>query len=630
LQLPNPTRAELRRGWYAKVLKPIQIGTAASIAAALTLFMLPPAVLGPQRELYFDAMTQWSAHATDPRIVVADIDRKALASVSGSTWSRSDTAKLIGKIAEARPAVIAVDLVFSTDCDTERQDNRDLAAALEKAPSVLGFLLSDRAGEAPEPSPPLIAAKGLQVPELWFIDGAEAACPAFAAKAESAAGSFLFGDADARVRRVQAYSIYKGLAYPTLAIEAVRIADGPASPPILAGNALRLKLGARTLNLSENGNLRFSASRQSTIDERSVSAADILSGAADAGRLTGKIVFIGSSLPNLGGLRSSASMPLEPDVQIHADLASGILQQTLPWRDRRIVRYEALYALAAGIAIALAAARLGAFGIASFGAAMIVATLTVCGLAYASTGILIDGFSIALALAFVLSVTTYVQFARARTSESRARARFGQYLPKSVVERYLDGGNTARMAGEKREVTALFTDIEGFSPLSGIVATDALVKLLDVYFSEVNALVASHGGMVDKVVGDAVHAFFNAPDDLDDHVNRAIASACAIHKLTEEIRNRAAFSACGFGRTRIGLETGPAVLGEVGAGGKLDYTAHGPAINLAARLQEANKTLGTSICIGPAAAAMANRPLRPLGEHDIRGFGTLPLFTIEA
>ncbi|MEY9584561.1 class 3 adenylate cyclase [Sinorhizobium fredii] len=98
--------------------------------------------------------------------------------------------------------------------------------------------------------------------------------------------------------------------------------------------------------------------------------------------------------------------------------------------------------------------------------------------------------------------------------------------------------------------------------------------------------------------------------------------------MTEEMRQRPQFAKHDFGRTRIGIETGPAVLGEVGAGGKLDYTAHGDAVSLAARLQEANKFLGTAICIGPAAAAECTIGLRALGQHDIRSFGSMELFTV--
>ena len=116
----------------------------------------------------------------------------------------------------------------------------------------------------------------------------------------------------------------------------------------------------------------------------------------------------------------------------------------------------------------------------------------------------------------------------------------------------------------------------------------------------------------------------------EDHVNKAIDCAEAIRVLTEEMRRRPGFVEHGFGRTRIGIETGIAVLGEVGAGGKLDYTAHGDAINLAARLQEANKFLGTAICVGPEASVQSGRKLRSVGMHEIRGFGEMELFTTEA
>jgi adenylate cyclase len=178
-------------------------------------------------------------------------------------------------------------------------------------------------------------------------------------------------------------------------------------------------------------------------------------------------------------------------------------------------------------------------------------------------------------------------------------------------------------------VTALFTDIESFSTLAGQVSPRALIALLDVYFAEVTALIARRGGMVDKIVGDAVHAFFNAPEDLVDHVDITIRCALDISRLTEAMRRRPEFAAVGFGRTRLGIETGTAVLGEVGAGGKLDYTAHGNAINLAARLQDANKFLGTTICVGPDATRESKLTLRPLGAHEIRGFGTMPLFTAD-
>ena len=131
-------------------------------------------------------------------------------------------------------------------------------------------------------------------------------------------------------------------------------------------------------------------------------------------------------------------------------------------------------------------------------------------------------------------------------------------------------------------------------------------------------MVFEHGGMVDKIVGDAVHAFFNAPLDLDDHPRRAVECAVAIRAWAESYRASPAPAAIGFGRTRIGIETGQAIVGDVGLRSKLDYTAHGDAVNAAARFEAANKELGSAICVGPAAAARCDAGMfRPLGTITV-------------
>src|SRR5579864_714399 len=126
--------------------------------------------------------------------------------------------------------------------------------------------------------------------------------------------------------------------------------------------------------------------------------------------------------------------------------------------------------------------------------------------------------------------------------------------------------------------------------------------------------------MVDKIVGDGLHALFNAPLDLENHPQRAVECAIAIQEWSEGFRRRAPAIAIQLGRTRIGIETGPAVVGDVGIRSKLDYTAHGDAVNMASRLEACNKELGTAICVGPGAAARCDAPsLRPLGWLTVHG-----------
>jgi adenylate cyclase len=612
----------------AKRYRPLLAGLVASLAGALALFSLGETALERQRELYFDTLTQGVPAAGSDRIVVVDIDRKAFRSAPNRDWTRAETAALVDRLAAAKPIAIAFDFIFSTDCAPEEPANAALASAIAKAPTILGFLIGETPDGAPHPVPALALQRPLAVPDLWFIDGTESSCVFLQDKAVAAAAAFLVGDEDAVVRRVQAYAIVGNAAYPALGVEAARLAAG-ARTPVLGGDPAWLRHDARILRLDEDGSLRFVASDADAIRARTFSAGDIVAGAVPAEKIAGKVVLIGSSLPNLGGLRTSASMPLEPSVQIHADIANAILTDHIPTRDLGFLPIEAGLAFIAAAAAALAAARLRPLFAAVAGLTLVGLVFGTSVLLYARTALLSDAVGVSLVVAIAALVTGLLQFAHVRRAEATARQRFAQYLPQSVVTRYIDNPDLGRVAGEERQVTALFTDIESFSTLAQKIGPHDLVKLLDIYFSEVNALVARHGGMVDKVVGDAVHALFNAPDDLDHHVDKALACADDIRSLTEEMRRRPRFFEKEFGRTRIGIETGMAVLGEVGAGGKLDYTAHGDAVNLAARLQDANKFLGTQICIGPRAASETSRTLRAIGEHEIRGFGTMALFTLD-
>lgn len=609
-------------------IRPFLAGMAASLLGAALLFLSAGSMLETQREMFFDTLTQWIAAPQSTLIAVVDIDRASVQGTIEKNWGRAETADLLDRLSKAGARAIAMDFVFSTGCGAAEPANAALTRAISGAPVILGFLIAEGGGY-PRPMPPVAVRKPLAIPESWFIAGAEASCPFLQEASHSAAAAFLVGDEDALIRRVQAFSILGNQIYPALGVEAARLAEG-GHTPILGGEPAWLKLANHLVELEEDGSLRFAASKAETIGKRTVSASDVLEGTVAQDRFRDKTVFIGSSLPNLGGLRATASMPLQPSVQIHADIANAILTGFIPRRDARLPLLEAGVALSAGLLVALVATRLRPATSAALGLLAISATIGAAVAIYATNALLVDAVGIGLVLVFVLIVTSTLQFARVRRAESAARSKFSQYLPHSVVARYIDNPDDDRLAGEERPVTALFTDIEGFSTLSQKLPPRDLVALLDIYYAEVNGLVATHGGMVDKVVGDAVHAFFNAPEDLEDHVNKAIDCAQAIGALTEEMRRRSGFIEHEFGRTRIGIETGIAVLGEVGAGGKLDYTAHGDAINLAARLQEANKFLGTAICIGPQAAAESGRDLRSLGMHGIRGFGEMELFTTPA
>jgi adenylate cyclase len=603
----------------------LAFGIVALAWALAASILLNPDVLASARERVLDAMIGRATPAImpGPPVIVVDIGE---ADETGASWDRADMARLVERLAEAGPAVVAFDIVFSGNCGPDAA-NDALAAAIEKVPAALGFLLSDRASLPPEPRPQ-IALSGDAARSLWLAPGAEAACLAFGATARGAASISLLGDADATVRRIPAAVAIPDGAYPSLAVEVARLAHGQGVPLIGEGRQPFLKFGSRIYGLENNMQIRFVPSGPQTWKQRTFPAADILAAPSIPDRIAGAIVFIGSSLPQRGGLRPTAASPVHPSVQIHADAAASLLTGRVPYRPAAAPLWEAGFVAVSGLAVAALVFGLPAIPAFGLSALLAAAWAAVSVLLYSSQSVLTDPAFPPLAIILMAFSGSVGQAALIGRAERALRRRMGQLLPASVVSRIAEEPRLLKLEGEAREVTAFFTDIEGFSAMTHKLGPRELVRVLDTYFALTCAIVLKHGGMIDKMVGDSIHALFNAPLDLPDHSEAAIACAKEIVAATEAFRNDGPFAAYGIGPTRIGIETGMAVLGDVGSGSKIDYTAHGNAVNLAARLQDANKDLGTSICIGPAAAVAARTPLRAIGEVEIRSFGRLNLYTL--
>lgn len=253
--------------------------------------------------------------------------------------------------------------------------------------------------------------------------------------------------------------------------------------------------------------------------------------------------------------------------------------------------------------------------------------LGVVAIAFAGYRLLIDPVLPVAGAALGGGSMIIVGFVRARRAARHLRQRFEQHLAPAVVQRVIDNIGAMKLQGERRIITVLFTDIEGFTAMTERLPPEALIGVLDAYFADVSAIVIRHGGMIDKIVGDAVHALFNAPFDLDDHPAKALDCAFEIVAFTEAFRARPDIAFHALGRTRIGIETGPVVLGDVGRGSKLDYTAHGSAVNTAARLEALNARFGTAICVGPECRMLTSRyDFRSLGVTEIRGRGGFEVF----
>jgi len=186
---------------------------------------------------------------------------------------------------------------------------------------------------------------------------------------------------------------------------------------------------------------------------------------------------------------------------------------------------------------------------------------------------------------------------RLRESAEKAKLSLARYFSPNLVQHLVDSPDSLNLDGERRELTFVFTDLADFTPLVETLEPGVIVPLLNEYLDEMTKIIFRWNGTVDKVVGDAVHAIFGAPLEQVDHAARGIACAMEMDQFAESFRKRKKTENILLGVTRIGVHTGLAMVGNFGSEQYFDYTAHGDAINTAARLETANKSLGTRICV---------------------------------
>lgn len=211
--------------------------------------------------------------------------------------------------------------------------------------------------------------------------------------------------------------------------------------------------------------------------------------------------------------------------------------------------------------------------------------------------------------------------ARRRQAEAeRAHASLSRYFSPELAKRLAAANGDDGMQVHWRDIAVIFTDITGFTSLVETADSNVLTELLNEYVGGLTDVVFAYEGTVAKVIGDAIQVLFNAPGDQIDYPTRAIACAQALDRWAETFRERWKQRDVDFGVTRIGVHAGPALVGNFGSGRYFDYTAYGDTVNTAARLEAANKTLGTRICVSDSIACKAQEFRgRPIGDLVLRG-----------
>ncbi|MCX7027367.1 MAG: adenylate/guanylate cyclase domain-containing protein [Spirochaetes bacterium] len=348
-----------------------------------------------------------------------------------------------------------------------------------------------------------------------------------------------------------------------------------------------------------------------------ISAALGGSGGLSPRDFSGKYIFIGFSAPGLLDRQAVPTDQAMPGAEIHATFAADSLDSTLARALSPVaVDLIALIFILAAVAVSVLVGKPAPLAAAAFFFVLAPTGLSWVFLAQglvAPVGAGLGGGIFAYVTGIVLS---YVAEGRKRAFLRRS---FSQYLSPTVIDQLVRNPNRLSLGGEERVMTLFFSDVRGFSSISESMSPDRLAEFMNLYLSTITQAILDEGGTVDKYIGDAVVAFWNAPLEQPDHAARAVRAALACGPAIEAAKE--AFTALGAGLpfTRIGLHTGKAAVGNMGSPSRFNYTALGDVVNTASRLEEANKVVGGSVLVSSATVEACAGPLDPVGDRAASG-----------
>jgi len=613
------------------------------------------------RFLAFDSLNVIYPRPATDQVVIVDIDEISMAqeTLGQWPWPRHIVADMVETLHSMGAKAIVFDMVFAEydrtspraflkalpeDHKTESLENnlstlKDhdlvLAEAFKESGRVVnGFVWtnnSDATRRAPTLSKPIVTTRDLEnlsgkVPNMV---GVITGIPELS---EAAAGNGSFGvstEIDGLIRQVPLLFSYENRLYPSLAVEALRVGQDPRivtkirtrkaeelglfDPPLL------MQIGQYEIPMDQDGKFLVWFSKARSHDY--LPAWRVLNGDIQESRIKDKIVLIGTSAEGLKDIRSTPLDLFIPGVEVHLNVVEQILTQNFLLRPAILSGVEVVFMTAIGLLIIALAPFIGAVVLALLTISLVGGIGFLSWYMFLEMGLLLDPVYPSLTILALFVLAALLAYIRTEAERKQVRNAFSHYISPDFMRELTSNPDNLRLGGEVKDLTVMFTDIRGFTSISEQLPPDQLIQLMNDFLTPMSALVMDHRGTIDKYMGDAMMAFWNAPLDDADHALHACMAALQMNQALGPINARLQAEGKDIRlQAGIGINTGPSSVGNMGSRQRFAYSALGDTVNLASRLEGQTKYYGVDILLGEdTAKAVQNLAVIELDLIRVKG-----------
>lgn len=629
----------MRRFFKAGLLKGLLLITGASFTLFMSvLFIFHPHFLSILELKVYDSMFRSSYSASSSEdVIIVDIDEQSLSQFGQWPWPRYRVALMLEKIRRDGAASIGLDMVFAEEDRTSprivqqqlkqelgvdigftglpqglEDNDQILANILKNGPFTLGYYF-DLYHEVTDAASKEIPSDDLHPVQLAVVSSKDAiplketlfhagrVTGNIQALSTAAPGSGFMNvapDADGIIRRVPLLMSYKDEIYPSLALGALlNVLD---SKQVLirttSGGPESMRVGNQQIPLDNRGQLLLNY-RGPSKSFRYVSAGDILQDKIQPGTFEGKIVFVGTSAAGLKDIRSTPLDHVYPGVETHATIIDNILTAEFLQRPDWALGLELSAIIFAGIITTIFLSWIGGL--------WIILPLIFCAAGvwfgsqyfFQNHGFYFSPFMPILTLVGNFSLLTFLKFWLEEREKRKIKNTFEHYLSPDVIKKVIKNPDLLKLGGEKKNLTILFSDIRSFTNISESMEPQELVKFMNEYLTSMTDVVLKNRGTLDKYMGDAIMAFFGAPNEMHDHAITAQKTAIEMLERLYECRENWCFPGIDRVEIGVGISSGEVIVGNMGSEKRFDYTVMGDQVNLASRLEGLTKSYGVKILV---------------------------------